>query len=175
MHLTLPRRLVPLILVAALSACGEPPSSSRKAGGVEPAAEGPGPNPAAKSTADRVKERLLAFFDLVRPAVEKDVSVVDGKAAAAYVVYRGPDAARNWKDLANYDDAKEKRRVDDVVARVRGLLARGAPKFGAFRSERESEGEWLVWEVTFGEGDVAKKAQFAFLDVKGTLALGDID
>lgn len=173
---------VPLFALLALSACGgpepapldDPPPLARARPERKdldlpaPVVVAPPPEP---SPADRTKARLEEFFAVVRKG--------GGAAAAPFVVYRlDENRERRWKDTCNYDREAERKHVDAVVARVKKLLDLGEPRFVAFRSERESEGTWLVWDLSLGgaePGDKVKKAAFACLDLGGRIALGDID
>lgn len=131
---------------------------------------------AAKAVGDKpmndrseaVKERLLELFDLCK-AGEHD-------KAAAYFVYRGPDKQREWKDVLKAGNPQERKAVESYCERIKGYLdASTGYDFGEFKVERESEGEWNVWEFIFKHGDQSKKVYFAFLKVKGKYAIGDID
>jgi len=94
--------------------------------------------------------------------------------AAQYIVYRGEDESRKWKDFANYEDEKEKQYVDDVCYRINTIIGGGDIEFGKFSTEDESEGTWYVQEVKYGQ-DFQKTAIFAFLKIGDRFALGDID
>lgn len=171
---------IPLLALLALSACGGPdpaplddpaPLARAKPPSEElvlPPPPAPKPEP---TSAERTRARLEAFFAVVRKG--------GGAAAAPYLVYRlDEDRERRWKDTCNYDREAERKHVDAVVARVKKLLDLGEPRFESFRSERESEGTWLVWDLTLGgaePGEKAKKAAFACLDLGDRIALGDID
>lgn len=116
----------------------------------------------AMTKEDRTRAALESLFASVRAG--------DVNAAAARIVYRGKDKDRKWKSVydADKDDALDiKRAMEDI----RRKLGDGEPEFIEFRSERESEGEWLVWKVKTEKGE----AWFACLDIDGTIALGDID
>lgn len=183
MTLRLPAAVVSFLLaLGCVGCCGVcceakcAPTPAPSAGPVAPyrgplAVEAPRAVPPQRAEpatpAEATQARLAAFFEVVRAQVPA--------AAAPFIVYRGPDGARNWKDLANYANEDEKERVDGLFKETWGLLQLGAPRFLTFRSERESEGQWLVWQVAFGEATGAKTVDFAWLDVKGTLGLGDID
>jgi hypothetical protein len=160
------RPYLALFLATALAGCGDDPAPPPS---TPPPARTGGPMTVAPAAtpAEATRARLTAFFDVVKAG--------NPAAGAPFVVYRGPDEARNWKDLVNYANEDEKERADGLFTETRKLMQRGAPRFVTFRSEKESEGQWLVWQVAFGEGPGAKTVDFAWLEVKGTLALGDID
>ena len=111
---------------------------------------------------EAVKQRILSLFPIIR-----SMKLAEG---AGYVVYRGEDPTRKrWHELCDY--AKDKEHVDEVLGRIGRLLQKGEPVFTAFKAQRESEGVWLAWEMTFG----AKQALIACLEIDGTIAIGDID
>lgn len=117
---------------------------------------------------EAAKGRLLELFDLCK-AGEHD-------KAAAYFVYRGPDKKREWKDVLKASNLQERKAVESYCQRIKGYLEGSTGyAFGEFKVERESEGEWNVWEFIFKHGDQSKKVYFAFLKVKGKYAIGDID
>lgn len=97
--------------------------------------------------------------------------------AAPYIVYRGEkDKARRWKDFAKYDNAEEKKGVDEVCLRINGGVNQDTDwKIIQYTTEKESEGTWHVLIVSYIRKGVAKQAAFAFLKIKGRFALGDID
>ncbi len=109
-----------------------------------------------------------------RTAIEGMLATVaaeDRKGLAPHIAYRGGDAARKWKDGSNYDAKDEKSRVDQMFSQIQFLAMKGKPSFDEFATEKESEGTWLLWHMTFGE----KKAVFACLEAGGKILLGDID
>ena len=115
------------------------------------------------SKADRTKAALQQLFTAVRTG--------DGAAVAGRVVYRGADKDRKWKALCDYTQDEDKARVDSLVKRIAAWIGEADVEFLEFRSESESEGEWLVWKVK-GAGATAF---YACLDIGGTIALGDVD
>lgn len=136
-------------------------------GGDDPAAGGGGE---ATGKAAQVKQALEALFELAE--AEKN------EQAARYVVYSGrADPERRWKDTSNYADMVEKGQVDAICARLRMAMQHsGAPTFKSFQTEKESEGEWLIWTVGFGSGVEAMEMQIACLEVEpGRFGVADID
>lgn len=118
--------------------------------------------------AETVETRLTKLFDICKSG--------DTDAAAAYFVYRGPDKSREWKDTYRASDPFEKAEVKDICLRIKGYLDESERyQFGAVKVERESEGEWHALEVSFQQGGEVKKVTFAFLQIKGQFAIGDID
>ncbi|KAA3645724.1 MAG: hypothetical protein DWP95_03955 [Proteobacteria bacterium] len=96
----------------------------------------------------------------------------DYSGAAGLVVYSGSDRDRKYKDLALAEG--EDRSVLNKTCYQLSQLMNGKKSYTLmkFEEEPESEGTWYVQTVKF-DGD--KTAQLAFLDIKGTMALGDID
>ncbi len=115
------------------------------------------------SKAERTKAALQELFAAIRAG--------DGAAAAGRIVYRGPDTDRKWKALCDYTQEVDKTRVDALVKRAGAWISEGDVEFLEFRTNREGEGEWLVWKVK-GSGATAF---YACLDIGGTIALGDVD
>lgn len=115
-------------------------------------------------------------------AVKADIETLMGycqsndiNKAAGYVVYRGPNKARRWRDVSNASDANERRQVEGVCTRIKGLVDGSTGRdFVEYSSERESEGTWHIWKVSF-QGNAPQKVIFAMLKVKGRYALADID
>ena len=96
----------------------------------------------------------------------------DYSGAAGLVAYNGSDRDRKYKDLASAEG--EDRSVLNKTCYQLSKLMNGKNSYVLvkFEEEPESEGTWYVQTVKF---DGNKTAQLAFLDIKGTMALGDID
>jgi hypothetical protein len=116
---------------------------------------------------DAVGERLQKLFVL---------SFTDNyKAAAKYIVYRGDDTSRAWKDVYDYYNEEEKKAVIDICKRIKNYLVTGGDyELTDFTEEEESEGTWYTWLVEFQKGD-KRKVSFSFLKIGKKYALGDID
>ena len=97
--------------------------------------------------------------------------------AASYIVYRGENEKRKWKDIADYSKPEDKKGVDEVCFRINSSVNQDKNyKFIKYRTETESEGTWYAIFVSYiNKKGVNKVAAFAFLKVKGKFALGDID
>lgn len=88
------------------------------------------------------------------------------------LVYRGDDENRKWKSVMNENDPDEKQQADQFMKRVAKLILPCENyEVGDLRSDRESEGLWIVLEMNCGE----KIISFAFLKIGGRFLLGDID
>lgn len=96
--------------------------------------------------------------------------------AAHYIVYRGEDKKRAWKDVSNYNDKEEKKHVDEVCYRINSSINQDSTyKIVKYFTEKESEGTWHVLMVTYKRKGVEKKTAFAFLKINNSFCLGDID
>lgn len=121
-----------------------------------------------KTKKELVSERLTRLFELCREH--------DHAAMASYLVYRGENKKRNWKDTYRYDGTEENKQVEwrcDYIRKL--LLGYDSYEFGDVEIDTESEGEWVALEVTFKKGEEYKKMRFAFLKIKGKYSLGDMD
>jgi hypothetical protein len=120
----------------------------------------------SQSKSEKVKVRLTELFALAKAEKFSD--------AASYLVYRGKDESRRWKDVYIYSNENEDKEVTRVCKEIKGMLTGGSYEFAKFKTETESEGEWCIWEVNFSTGE-QKKVYFACLLINGVYCLGDID
>lgn len=112
-----------------------------------------------------------ALFALIHAAAREDAT-----AACQHIVYRlDGQPARRWKSVYDPKNPNELAEARAICQRILSYLKQGSPTVTTFRTEKESEGEWLLHTVTFGEGENALRATFAWLAVPGGVALGDID
>ena len=117
---------------------------------------------------ETVETRLTRLFDICRSDKLED--------AASFFVYRGEDKTREWKDTLRADNPLEKSALGELCRRIKGYLDEShGYSFDGVEVKKESEGEWHALEVSFQQGDKAKKVIFAFLLIKGQYAIGDID
>ncbi|MEO5946489.1 MAG: hypothetical protein ABIP79_06700 [Chitinophagaceae bacterium] len=114
----------------------------------------------------------------------KNVDFADAKVsdsgmfykAAPYIIYRGKNKNRAWKDFANYNNPAEKKGVDEVCNRINATVNQDSTyKILKYFTEKESEGTWHVLLLTYKRKGVEKKASFAFLKIGERYGLGDID
>lgn len=123
--------------------------------------------PNAFAQSDAVGEKLNKLFVLC--------FTDNYKSASKYIVYRGDDTSRNWKDVYNYYNEDEKKVVIDVCKRIKNyLLTGGDYELTDFTEKEESEGTWYTWLVEFQKGD-NKEVHFSFLKIGKKYVLGDID
>lgn len=96
--------------------------------------------------------------------------------AAPYIIYRGDNQQRKWKDFCDYKVYEERRQVNEVCFKlVTGINRDSSYSIDKYFTEKESEGTWHVLMVTYKKKGVDKKSAFAFLRVKERFGLGDID
>jgi len=116
---------------------------------------------------DKVGDRLHKLFIFCFTDNYKD--------ASKYIVYKGSDTSRAWKDVYNYDNENEKDTVKKVCIRIKNYLEEGGDyELTDFTEKEESEGIWYTWLVEFNKGN-HKKVYFSFLKVGKRYALGDIN
>ena len=119
------------------------------------------------SQSEKVGDRLHKLFILC--------FTDDYKDASKYIVYRGSDTSRIWKDVYNFENEDEKKSVIDVCKRIKSYLEEGGDyELSEFTEEKESEGMWYTWLVEFKKGS-NRKVYFSFLKIGKKYALGDID
>ncbi len=116
-----------------------------------------------KQEQQETRARLKTLFATCRKKNHRE--------AASFIVYRGDDEKRKWKDALRPAIADELKNAEQLCEEVRGYHALGAPRFDKYEEQLESEGRWQIWHVQFGE----KKTGFAFLRVGAVLLLGDVD
>lgn len=96
--------------------------------------------------------------------------------AAPYIVYRGEDKKRAWKDFANYSKEDEKKGVDETCLRINETVNRDtAYTITRYFTEKESEGTWHILLVRYHKKGTMREAAFAFLKIGNKFGLGDID
>ncbi len=117
-------------------------------------------------------------------SVCKNVDFSDPKAtsvgafykAGPYIIYRGEDKTRAWKDFARYSNPNEKKEVDEVCFKINSTVNQDSSyKVIKYFTQKESEGTWLVVQVSYIKNGIEKKAVFAFLRIGDRYGLGDID
>jgi hypothetical protein len=165
-------RSAALVLACLLSACGPRQASLESAAAPAQEEEAPAPSeprPDERVTpAEAVEQSILTLFMMCELGnLEK---------AAGYVVYRGDDPERRWKSVCTLGTEEESEAVEEVCGAIREMLASSdSYATGAYETETESEGTWHIMEVIFTRGDETQTVIFAFLEIDGVYALGDID
>jgi len=160
-----------VLLALCLVACGAPGRQ------VDPVAA-PAPVPPEEPEPVEV-EAPLPVDEAVKQRIEELFGLCKSGAfeqAAGYVVYRGEDPSLRWKTVCDYSTEEGQKAVHGTCNRINAYLsAADSWTFEDFEIEQEGEGAWLVWEVAFLRGAERQLVAFAFLEVEGVHALGDID
>ncbi len=112
---------------------------------------------------ERTKATILKLLELAKSG--------DAKAAAPLVVYRGGDKTRKWKDVINPNNEDELKRLKMNLGELKELAGDATPAFVEFTTNKESEGQWLVWKTKIDGKDI----MFACLEINGQIALADLD
>lgn len=123
-----------------------------------------------------VFKNLLAECKNVDFSDPKVLSVGTFYKAAPFIIYRGEDKKRAWKDFANYSNSTEKTGVDEVCYKINSTINQDSSyTILKFHKEKESEGEWNVLTISYLRKGNQKEIAFAFLKVNNKFGLGDID
>lgn len=141
----------------------EPPPSQNSA------KEAGYPEAVVSHDGEQVKQSIEHLFEIVESG--------DNSPAAQFIAYRGEDKSREWKDGYNYEEESERLATDKVCLQLQALK-RGLDhyEFVEFFKEKESEGEWNVWEMKFHYEDGSQEdVVLAFLRIRSHYLLGDID
>lgn len=127
---------------------------------------------ASKSTGNSTEAKVKKQLEKIIALVKKD----DYIKLAPMIVYRGDDKVRKWKDVCKPLVAEELRYVERIGQQTKKYLGEDFKyNYKEYISETESEGTWhvLILKTTY-KGEPKERA-FAFLEIKGVFALGDID
>lgn len=144
------------------------------------------PNPTrAFSMADpelRATNEARAWLEIKKTSFRKTVENLSAKLMKAarendlntfgwQLVYRGEDESRKWRSAVNLNDSLEKQQARDLMQRVSHSLE-GCDSYlaGEIRTERESEGLWIIMPFKCG----SKIVSFAYLRIHDQLLLGDV-
>jgi hypothetical protein len=96
--------------------------------------------------------------------------------AAPYIIYRGKNKKREWKDLADYSNEEEKKEVDAICNRINNTVNQDTSyKIVQYLTKLEYEGKWHVLIVSYMRKGIEKHTAFAFLKIGKKFGLGDID
>lgn len=111
----------------------------------------------------------LAFRELYVACTSGDLAT-----AATRIVYRGDDETRRWREPVNLEEPAERVEVEGICQRIAEMNPGNGPvRVAEYESETESEGTWHV--LTLELAATGETVVFAFLELEGGLALGDID
>jgi hypothetical protein len=140
--------------------------------------------PVVKAQDTKIDSTAAATTLVSLLSVCKNVDFADPKTnelgmfykAAPYIIYRGSDKKRSWKDFANYSVAEEKKGVDEVCTRINETVNRDSSyKIVKYITNKEQEGIWHVLMISYKKNGIEKKAAFAFLKIGTRFGIGDID
>lgn len=123
-----------------------------------------------KSAQDAVQARLDTIITILQKdqLTDNDISEMSG-----YLVYRGSEQSRRWKDVMNPAVEEEKALVKGFMEEMREQFTRVTDyEYGEFLTEEKSEGVWYIQQVTASTG---MQYYFAMLNVNGEYVIGDID
>jgi len=96
--------------------------------------------------------------------------------AAPYIIYRGTEKKRAWKDFVIYTNENEKVIADDICKRIiRSINLDVNYKVVKYFTKKESEAVWHVLIVSYKINERENKASFAFLKIGKRFGLGDVD
>lgn len=97
--------------------------------------------------------------------------------AAPYIIYRGDDKNRKWKAFAKYNNADEKKGVDNVCEKINQTANQDSLSYKIlkYHTEKESEGTWHVLMVNYTKKGKERTTAYAFLKIGNKFGLGDID
>jgi len=115
------------------------------------------------------------FRNSLEEKVRKIISFVNDNDLtdfATCLVYRGEDENRKWRSELNVNEISERQQAAEFMQKVKRSI-KDCNDYTAsdIRSERESEGTWIILPMRCA----LKTVSFAFLQVNNVLLLGDID
>jgi hypothetical protein len=132
-----------------------------------------------KADSVAVSATFTAFITACKAADIPDIKASTlGKfyKAAVYVVYRGTDKKRKWKDFVQYENGEERMETDRLCKRViRSVILDNNYKVTKYFIEKEFEGTWHVLIVNYKIDKNEYQASFAFLKIGKRFGIGDID
>lgn len=130
----------------------------------------------------RATNEARAWVELKTPAFKKNVEDLSDRIMTAVkeknldafgqlLIYRGEDENRKWKTALNMRDSLEAQQAGEFLQRIsQNIEGCTSPEAGQLRTERESEGLWIIQPFKCN----GKIVSFAFLRIKDQLLLGDI-
>ncbi|WP_154223659.1 hypothetical protein [Marinicella rhabdoformis] len=118
------------------------------------------------------RERAEANFHQINKACADKMG--DYSGTAGLIAYNGSDRERKYKDVASAegDDRTILNRMCYQISKLKEGSDKNSYTVMSFEEEPEGEQTWYVLNIKYPNN---KQAQFAFIDIKGTMALGDID
>lgn len=146
----------------------------------DPPSPSPKPQPPAPPTATHHSTATIPDGQAVKAALDTVLALARAGNCvdmAPLLAFHGERSSDAWHRALRYEVEAEKLEVEKECAKlqvlVTGLASHTCEEFA---TEVEDEGEWLIWKVTlaYQDGDTELRS-FAFLQVKGTYLLGDIN
>lgn len=115
------------------------------------------------------------FKKILEEKVKSIIALVNENKLSEFaqnLVYRGEDENRKWKTQLNVNDSTEKQQAKEFMKRVeRSIENCSGYKTGDVKTEKESEGTWIILPLICGN----KTVLFAFLRIGENYLLGDIN
>ena len=104
-------------------------------------------------------------------------SAIESNTTSPLLVYREGDGNDAWHRGLRYEIPEEQLAAEKECAKLQVLVTGlQAHEYLEFATEKEREGEWLIWKVAlhYQDGENDEKV-FAFLKIGAQYLLGDID
>lgn len=122
------------------------------------------------------KEKLSETLKEIIMEIRKGCVNNDYEYASKFIVYRGDDPNRKWKDVVNYMNPPEHSLVASVCSKLNKAFGTANHfDLAGYGSETESEGTWHSIRAMFVDNGQKRECTFSFLYIKDQYALGDID
>jgi hypothetical protein len=114
-----------------------------------------------------VKTRLEELFKYVRSN--------DYEKAAPYLIYRGKDKVRAWKDVMHYEDPAEQKEIKRTCGLIKDFLDKAGKTYEYQLFQIDPSGPWYVWNLSYDMNGNRPSVAFAFIKFGSSFSLGDID
>lgn len=114
-----------------------------------------------------VRVRLEELFQHVRSG--------DVEKASSYIVYRGKDTTRSWKDVLHYKDPGDRKEAERVCKLLSQFLTKTGSHYQYQLYLYDKFGPWYVWNLSYDSGGNTPSVSFAFRKIGNAFCLADID
>ena len=114
-----------------------------------------------------VRVRLEELFQHIRTG--------DLEKAASYIVFRGKDTARRWRDVLHYADEHDRKELERVAKVLKEFLKQTGSSYHYQVFLFDPEGPWYVWNLSYDLGGNTPSVAFAFKKIGNNFCLADID
>jgi len=130
----------------------------------------------------RASNEARAWIEMQKPEFNKKLGKLTDNVIKAVkennagvfsqmILYRGADESRKWKTAVNMKDSLEREQANEFMQKVAKAVASCTEQeAGTYRTERESEGLWIILPVRCGNRFI----QFTYLWVNSQYLLGDV-